>query len=80
MKLGYNDAIRYLFIVSFILLALILPIHYINGFLSPDESGFMFIGDSINHGSILYKDFIDIKPPGIFYLNALIFFFFGKSF
>ena len=80
MKLGYDDAIRYLFIVSFILLALILPIHYINGFLSPDESTFMLIGDSINHGSIPYKDFFDIKPPGIFYLNALIFFVFGKSF
>jgi 4-amino-4-deoxy-L-arabinose transferase-like glycosyltransferase len=40
----------------------------------------MFIGDSINHGSILYKDFIDIKPPGIYYLNALIFTVFGKSF
>ena len=80
MKLGYDNAIRYIFIVFFILLALIPPLYYIHGFLSPDESGFMFIGDSINHGSILYKDFIDNKPPGIFYLNALIFFIFGKSF
>ena len=80
MKLDYDNGIQYLFIVSFILLALILPFYYIHGFLSTDESGFMFIGDTINHGSIPYKDFIDIKPPGIFYLNALVFFLFGKSF
>jgi 4-amino-4-deoxy-L-arabinose transferase-like glycosyltransferase len=66
--------------VSFVLLALILPLYYIHGSLSPDESNFMFIGDSINHGSTLYKDFIDNKPPGIFYLNAFIFLLFGKSF
>jgi 4-amino-4-deoxy-L-arabinose transferase-like glycosyltransferase len=80
MKLGYDNEIRYLFIAFFILLALIPPLYYIHSFLSPDESGFMFIGDSINHGSIPYKDLIDIKPPGIFYLNALIFAVFGKSF
>ena len=80
MKLGYDNIISYFFIVSFILLALILPFYYIQSFLSPDESGFMFIGDSINHGSIPYKDLIDNKPPGIFYLNALIFVIFGKSF
>ena len=80
MKLGRDNEIRYLFIASFILLALIPPLYYIHGFLSPDESTFMFIGDSINRGLIPYKDFFDIKPPGIFYLNALIFFIFGKSF
>jgi 4-amino-4-deoxy-L-arabinose transferase-like glycosyltransferase len=80
MKLDYNKGIRYLFIISFILLSLIPPFYYIHGYLSGDESGFMFIGDRINHGSILYKDFIDNKPPGIFYLNALIFSIFGKSF
>jgi 4-amino-4-deoxy-L-arabinose transferase-like glycosyltransferase len=39
----------------------------------------MFIGDKITHGSLLYWDFVDNKVPGIFYLNALVFFIFGKS-
>jgi hypothetical protein len=80
MKVGCvkrNDA---LFIGSFILFALLPIFMFLNKLLIADESYFMFIGDKISHGSVLYKDFIDNKVPGIFYLNALAFFIFGKSF
>ena len=80
MKLDRTMRFNNLFVISFIIFALIPAFAYINGFLGPDESCFMFIGNSLIHGSILYKDFIDNKPPGIFYLNALIFLLFGKSF
>jgi len=70
---------RYIFIVIFILLVILSFLLFIRLGLDYDESVFLFYGDSILHGSILYKDCIDIKPPGIFYLLALIFFIFGKS-
>jgi 4-amino-4-deoxy-L-arabinose transferase-like glycosyltransferase len=79
MEIDRDRGIRSSFIIIFILLSLFLPLHYFHGFISPDEGSYIFIANSINHGSVLYKDFIDIKPPGIFYLNSLIFSIFGKS-
>ena len=68
------------FILSFILLSILPFLLYLRGSLGVDESYFMFIGNSIIYGSIPYKDYIDIKPPGIYYLFALVFSAFGKSF
>ena len=64
----------------FILFAILPFFLYLRGSLGTDEGCFLFIGDSILHGSIPYKDYIDIKPPGIYYLFALAFSIFGKSF
>lgn len=80
MKIGLIRRNDILFIGAFVLFALLPIIIYWHEFLDPDESYFMFIGNKIAHGSVLYKDFIDNKPPGIFYLDALIFLIFGKSF
>lgn len=68
------------FISLFVLLTLLPFFLYLRGSLGVDESYFMFIGNSILHGSIPYKDYIDMKPPGIYYLFALTFSIFGKSF
>lgn len=38
----------------------------------PDQALFAYIGDHIAHGSRLYVDVWDVKPPGIFWLYALI--------
>lgn len=80
MQLGHRIKIDNLFAAFFILFASIPPLLLIHTGLHVDESLFMFVGDTIIHGSIPYRDFIDNKPPGIFYLNALIFLFFSKSF
>lgn len=76
---GRSVDIDTLFKASFILLAVLPIFMFIHVGLYLDESNFLFIGDSINHGSTLYKDITDNKPPGIFYLSALIFSAFGKS-
>jgi len=39
--------------------------------LDRDEGMFGYAGWSILHGGVPYRDFFDIKPPGVFYLNAL---------
>jgi len=69
-----------IFLISFVLFGLIVPICYLSHPLFDDESVFLEIGDFIRNGSLLYRDVADIKPPGIFYLAALIFSAAGKSF
>ena len=69
-----------IFIVMFILLALLPFFLYLRGSLGVDESGYMFIGNSILHDSIVYKDYGTNKLPGIHFLLAFVFSIFGKSF
>jgi len=69
-----------LFIALFILFGVIAPIYYISYPLYGDEGIFLTMGDSIKNGALLYRDVADIKPPGIFYLAALVFSVVGKSF
>jgi len=40
--------------------------------LGRDQATYCLIGQSLWHGQILYRDLWDNKPPGIFYLYALI--------
>ena len=44
--------------------------------LSRDQGTYLTMGKSLLHGSVLYRDLWDNKPPGIFYLYRLI----GKLF
>lgn len=44
-----------------------------------DESTYLVMADHMLNGGVLYKDFIDIKPPGIVVIFAAIQFIFGKS-
>lgn len=43
---------------------------YATGF--KDAQLFDYIGGQLLHGAVLYVDVWDIKPPGIFYINALL--------
>lgn len=38
----------------------------------PDQALFAYMGEHIRHGARLYVDVWDVKPPGIFWLYALI--------
>jgi len=69
-----------LFIALFFFFGVIVPIYYISYPLLGDETTFLAIGNSIKNGALLYRDVADIKPPGIFYLAALVFSVAGKSF
>lgn len=44
-----------------------------------DEGIYAYIGKELLGGSVLYKDVIDIKPPGIYYLYALAIATFGGT-
>lgn len=68
------------YIVMFTLLAIMPFFLYLRGSLGVDEASYMFVGNSILHGSIVYKDCLTCKLPGAQYLLALVFFTFGKSF
>lgn len=69
-----------IFIALFILLAILPFFLYLRGSLGVDEASYMFVGNSILHGAVVYKDCLTCKLPGTQYLLALIFFIFGKSF
>lgn len=44
-----------------------------------DESTYLVMADQLLNGGVLYKDVIDIKPPGVFFIFSLIQILFGKS-
>lgn len=45
--------------------------------LGRDQATYSVIGQGLLHGQVLYRDLWDIKPPGIFYLYAVIVRIFG---
>jgi 4-amino-4-deoxy-L-arabinose transferase-like glycosyltransferase len=57
----------------------LLRMAFLNEPFERDEGFYAYIGQEILRGKILYRDMIDIKPPGIYYLNALIIGLFGPS-
>jgi hypothetical protein len=40
--------------------------------LSSDQALYSFIGRAIHQGAVPYRDLVDLKPPGIFYLRAAL--------
>lgn len=65
------------FLFAFTLSAIGLPLLYLNVPLHFDEGIYLTIGEQIAAGETLYADFADHKPPGIFYLAAVIYELFG---
>lgn len=66
------------FLFAFTLSAIGLPLLYLNVPLHFDEGIYLTIGEQIAAGETLYADFADHKPPGIFYLAAVIYELFGN--
>jgi hypothetical protein len=69
-----------LFAFIFVVLVFLQPLLYRSWGLNPDEGYFLFMGKSITNGAIPYIDYVDNKPPGIWYLMAANFQIFGASF
>ncbi len=44
-----------------------------------DESTYLVMADHMLNGGVLYKDVVDIKPPGIFLIFSILQLVFGKS-
>ena len=69
------------FVSIFVSLAILPFFLYLHGSLSPDGSFYMFIANSILYGSVLQKDYYNAGAyPAFYYLLALVFSIFGKSF
>lgn len=49
-------------------------------FVNRDAGAFAYVGEQILEGKILYKDIWSSKPPGVYYLNAFIFYFLPGTF
>ena len=47
--------------------------HPIRGLGNPDIAGILYSADALNHGLVPYRDTIDMKPPGTFFLVAAVF-------
>ncbi|OGD08940.1 hypothetical protein A2397_05080 [Candidatus Amesbacteria bacterium RIFOXYB1_FULL_44_23] len=60
-------------------LTAVFSIKFIYSFLGFDESVFVWTGFNILNGEIPYRDFLEIKPPGIFFVNALGLLLFGVN-
>src|SRR3954453_17353299 len=45
--------------------------HNLQSFLRYDSGIFLYVGEQLRHGSALYRDVWDHKPPLIFYFNEL---------
>ncbi len=59
--------------------ALTVRLTFIHEPLERDEGFYATIGNEILHGGIPYRDAIDLKPPGVFYLYALAISLFGPT-
>lgn len=47
--------------------------------LDADETTYAVMADHLLNGAVLYRDILDIKPPGVFVIFAIIQLIFGKS-
>lgn len=70
---------EYTITLLILVLSFLLRVSFVHEPLDRDEGFYAYIGSGLLQGKILYRDLIDIKPPGIYYIYALIIGIFGKS-
>jgi len=73
-----NDR-KYPLLAIILVLGFIQRIPSIFGYLGGDEAIIAYYSLRILQGSILYRDLFDTKPPGLFFIVALIFWIFGNN-
>lgn len=67
-------------ILIIILVVLITKLPNFFSFVDRDVGVFAYIGEQISNGSLLYKEVWTSKPPGVYYLNAFIFYILPNTF
>ncbi|MHB8626240.1 MAG: glycosyltransferase family 39 protein [Aggregatilineales bacterium] len=63
----------YVWVLLVLLLTTILSVPELAAPISGDTGIYAYIGRALAHGQVLYRDVWDFKPPGIYYLFALLF-------
>ena len=71
-----NDAIL---LISIMVLAVAARLVFLHEPFERDEGSYAYLGQEILRGSIPYRDAIEMKPPGTFYLYALGIWLFGAT-
>lgn len=65
--------------LSLVVFVLVRWFHPVTGVGNPDIAGILYSADIINAGQLPFRDTIDLKPPGAFFVSAAIFRLFGRS-
>lgn len=71
-ELPFKKSYSYMALGAILILTLALRLSFIHVPLDRDEGTYAVIGQEILNGAIPYRDAIEIKPPGIFYIFATI--------
>lgn len=66
-------------VASLLVFVLVRWFHPVRGVGNPDIAGILYSADLINEGLLPYRDSLDLKPPGSFFLAAAAFRLFGRS-
>jgi 4-amino-4-deoxy-L-arabinose transferase-like glycosyltransferase len=66
-------------LICILALSLLLRLTFLHEPFERDEGWYAYIGQEILRGAIPYRDMIEMKPPGAFYLYALGLFLFGET-
>lgn len=69
---SFKNSYGYLVLGAILILTFALRLSFIHVPLDRDEGTYAVIGQEILNGAIPYRDAIEIKPPGIFYIFATI--------
>ncbi len=64
---------RFIVFVGFVVFVATRWFHPIRGLGNPDIAGILYSADLLNHGLLPYRDTVDMKPPGTFFLVAAVF-------
>ncbi len=65
--------------VGLVAFALVRAFHPVQTLGNPDIAGILYNADLLNDGLLPYKDSIDLKPPGAFFVVAAVFRLFGRD-
>ncbi len=65
--------------IPFFIISVIILLPILSFPLGGDQSIFLLAGKTISEGGVLYMDYIDLKPPLIYYIFALIYSITGES-
>lgn len=62
----------WLILLLILLFQFVLRIPFLSEPLNLDEATYWQIADRMSHGELLYRDLVDVKPPGLYYIFMLI--------
>ena len=78
-KVRRNFTVYNIFLASTVILFTVVRLRHINIAFERDEGEYAYAGQEILRGGLPFKDFYNMKMPGVYYIMAILFKFFGDS-